>query len=325
LRQIPDVDIVAVCNRSQESATKVADEFSIPIATSDYKQLLDRDDIDAVFIGTPPYFHHEAVLAALTANKHVLCQTRFAENSRQAAEMYDKAVEKERERGIKTMLCRPNSYTRGDRFMRHLLESNYAGRIHQVLAYRIQPDFVDSKAPLGRRQNIKLFGAINPMHTGYYWDVLQLWFGNAKRVLAQKHTFTTERREFLEGPIVKVELPDTLTAIAEMKNGSVIMNLQFWAGRFGSSRIEIYGEDGTIVYDQTRDQIFGARAGDDGLGEMTIPPELEDRWHVEEDFVALVRGEIAEARPSFLDGLKNIQYLEAVHRSSLEGIWIELP
>ena len=324
-QKLPDVEVLTVCNRTQESVDKVAEKFGIPRKTTDYREVLAQDDIDAVLVGTPPYFHLEAVLAALDAGKHVLCQTRFAENAKDAREMRDRAQLKARERGLKTMLARPDSYVRGDRFVRHLLATEYVGRVHQVLAYRIMPTFVDSKAPLQRRQNIKNFGAINPMHIGFYWDVLAPWFGNAKRVLSQAHTFTTERPEYPEGPIVQVGLPDTVTAIAEMESGAVVMNLQCWAARFGSSRIEIYGEDGTLVYNARGDQITGARAGDDDLAPLPIPADLENNWHVEEDFIRSVRGEVSEASPSFEDGMKNMEYLEAVYLSTKEGRWVDLP
>jgi predicted dehydrogenase len=320
-RKLPEVELRVVCNRTPETNRKVAQQFGIPETATDWREVVKRDDLDAVFVGTPPYAHREIVLAALDAGKHVLCQTRFAENSQQAREMYERA----KGSGLKTMLCRPDSFVKGDRFIRHLLEGGYVGRLHQVIAYRILPNFVDSKAPLQRRQNIKYFGPINPMHIGFYWDILGPWFGEAKRVLAQAHTFTSEREEVPGGPRIKVELPDTVTAIAEMKSGAIVTNTQLWAARFGASRIEIYGEDGTLVYHQRGDAIEGARTGDEDLKPLPIPPDMADRWHVEEDFVAAVRGEIDDPRPSFLDGLRNMEYLEAVYTSTKEGRWVDLP
>ncbi len=320
-KKLEGVEIAVVCNRTPDTNEKVSRQFGIAETTSDWREVVSRDDLDAVFVGTPPYAHHEIVLAALDAGKHVLCQTRFAENSQQAREMYERA----KTSGLKTMLCRPDSFVKGDRFVRHLLTTGYVGRLHQVLAYRILPNFVDSKAPLQRRQNIKHFGPINPMHIGFYWDVLGPWFGEAQRVLAQAYTFTTERDEYPGGPRIKVELPDTVTAIAEMKNGAIVTNTQLWAARFGTSRIEIYGEDGTLVYHQRGDVIEGARAGDEELKPLPIPPDMEERWHVEEDFLRAVRGESTDPRPSFLDGLRNMEYLEAVYASTKEGRWVDLP
>lgn len=337
-KALPDVEMVMLCNRTPESAQRVAAAFDISHHTTDYHAVLSRGDIDAVFVGTPPYSHRDIVVDALAAGKHVLCQTRMAESADQARAMLA-AAEAAAAKGIKTMLCRPDSFLRADRFIRHLLHTGYIGRMYQVLAYRVLPNFADSTAPLQRRQNIKYFGTINPMHIGFYWDVLQPWVGDARRVLAQAHTFTTERAETLGGPRVAVGLPDTVTAIAEMASGAIVNQTQFWAGRFGSSRIEIYGEQGTLVYgssiydnrgermydDRQVDTVLGARVGDPGLAPLAIPPEMDDTWHVESDFIRMLQGEPVQSNPTFLDGLKNMEYLEAVYTSCTEGRWVDLP
>jgi len=65
--------------------------------------------------------------------------------------------------------------------------------------------------------------------------------------------------------------------------------------------------------------------GDEELKPLPIPPDMEERWHVEEDFLRAVRGESTDPRPSFLDGLRNMEYLEAVYASTKEGRWVDLP
>src|SRR5437762_1504658 len=89
----PDVQVVAIANRSLESARRVADEFGVQDALDDFREVLVRDDVDAVLVGTQPYFHHQAVLNALDAGKHVLCQTRMATSLRDAREMLRKQQE----------------------------------------------------------------------------------------------------------------------------------------------------------------------------------------------------------------------------------------
>lgn len=323
-KKLADVDVVVVCNRTLESVKQVAEKFGVPEHATDYRDVLSRKDIDAVLIGTPPYFHLQGVLAALDAGKHVLCQTRIAEDSQQAMQIYE-AGKKAEAKGLKTMLARTDSYVKGDLFIRHLLKTGYVGRLHQVFATRVLPNFVDSKAPLQRRQNIKNFGPINPMHIGLYWDVLAPWFGDARRVTAHHHTFTTEREETPGGARIRVELPDSVTAIAEMDSGAVVTNTQMWAGHFGSSKIEIYGEQGTIIYNAKGDEIWGAQAGEKELARLPIPPELAYEWQVESDFVKMVQGQKVEGTSTFLDGVKNMEYLEAVFKSGKEGRAVDLP
>ena len=52
-------------------AAQFAHDFDIPHAYTDYRDLLARDDVDMVSVGTPPFAHAEATIAALEAGKHV--------------------------------------------------------------------------------------------------------------------------------------------------------------------------------------------------------------------------------------------------------------
>jgi len=320
LLAIPGVEVVAVANRSLASSERVAEEFDIPAALGDWRSVLTRDDVDAVLVGTPPYFHHQAVIGALDAGKHVLCQTRMAISLHEAREM----LRKVRETGLKAMLVRAAAYTRAHRYVKHLLDTGYLGQVRQVFAHYFVPSYVDGKAPLQRHQDHRSFGVINPMALGIYWDVLRPWFGDPERVLAWEKIFTRQRTDGPDGPPITIEMPDAITVIAEMGGGPVITCVQTGVALFGQERIEIFGEEGTLVY-PARGDLLGARKGEEGLRPLTIPGEFEDSLQVEEDFVRLVRGEIAEAGLTFYDGVKNIEFLEAAHRSAVEGRWVELP
>src|SRR5919202_3337994 len=87
LRQIEGVEVVAVCNRSRESGEAVAREWSIPEVLTDWRELVARPDLQAVFIGTWPYTHAEMSIAALEAGKHVFCQARMARDLAEARAM----------------------------------------------------------------------------------------------------------------------------------------------------------------------------------------------------------------------------------------------
>ena len=87
LRKMPNVEIVAVANRSLESSERAAKEFGIPHAYADWQQLLAAKGLDAVLIGTWPYMHRAVTLAALDSGRHVLCQARMANDAAEARDM----------------------------------------------------------------------------------------------------------------------------------------------------------------------------------------------------------------------------------------------
>ncbi|MEY9932144.1 putative dehydrogenase [Catenulispora sp. GP43] len=73
LVQVPGLDLVAVTDVSGQAMARARDEFGAD-AAPDLDALLARDDVDAVYIATPPYLHHDQAMRALAAGKHVICE-----------------------------------------------------------------------------------------------------------------------------------------------------------------------------------------------------------------------------------------------------------
>ena len=71
-------EVRAVASRRADTASAYAREWSIPAAVSPYEALLERDDIDAVYIGLPNSMHVDWSVRALNAGKHVLCEKPLA-------------------------------------------------------------------------------------------------------------------------------------------------------------------------------------------------------------------------------------------------------
>jgi polar amino acid transport system substrate-binding protein len=78
LKSFDDVELVAACARSGASARSVADRYGIGSATTDWMELVQRDDVDAVVIATPHAEHAEMTAAALEAGKAVFVEKPLA-------------------------------------------------------------------------------------------------------------------------------------------------------------------------------------------------------------------------------------------------------
>src|ERR1700720_3064095 len=87
LRAVPDVEIVAVCNRRPESPAPAAGELGgvRPFAT--WEDLVRDPDVDAVVVGTWPYLHAPVTRAALAAGKHVLTEARLSRDAAEGRQM----------------------------------------------------------------------------------------------------------------------------------------------------------------------------------------------------------------------------------------------
>ena len=86
---IDGVEIIGVCNRSRESSERVSSRFGIPKVYDRWWELVEDPETNAIVIGTWPYMHCPVTLAALAADKHVICQARMAMNAREAHAMLD--------------------------------------------------------------------------------------------------------------------------------------------------------------------------------------------------------------------------------------------
>src|SRR6056297_118515 len=85
VRRNPELaDLAAIAGVTEEEASSSAAGLNIPYFTDDYREILERKDIDVVHICTPNYLHYPMVRACLEKGKHVLCEKPLAMTSAEA-------------------------------------------------------------------------------------------------------------------------------------------------------------------------------------------------------------------------------------------------
>ncbi|MDX9972348.1 MAG: Gfo/Idh/MocA family oxidoreductase [FCB group bacterium] len=312
LKALEGVELVAVANRSRETTEAAAREFGIPNACDSWDELVHRDNVDAVFIGTWPYMHCPVTLAALEAGKHVFCQARMAMNFDEARQMYDRA----RGSGLVAGLCPAPFGLSIDSAVKRLLREGELGTIRLVRVQSFSNAFVNPDTPMTWRKDERLSG-LN-MHTlGMYIEVIHRWFGWTRSVFgADTQVFVPERID-LEGVRRKVKIPDQITFRATMESGFPVQYAISAAVHHGMDAIEIYGSKATLRYDVNADVLFGGTEGG-AMGRVAVRPEEAydvEHWSVERDFVAATRGE-GEYRPDFDDGMRYMQVIQGVYAAA---------
>jgi predicted dehydrogenase len=322
LREIAGVDVVAVSNRSRESGEAVAREWSIPEVVNDWRALVERPDLHAIFIGTWPYTHAEMSVAALDAGKHVFCQARMARDLAEARQMLAAA---ERRPKQVAMLCPGMANgTQGDPLIRHLIGQGYLGELREVHLASITGAYADPQAPLHWRQNFALSG-YNTLSLGIKIEAVHRWVGAHRKVAAVTRVQTPMRRDAATGEMVPVRIADSVAIAAELANGAAASYHFSGVARWGpEDRIDLIGTDGWLSYDWSRDELHGA-TGDMKKPELiAVPADLRRTWTAEGDFIEAIRtGGMVE--PSFADGVRYMEFTEAVYRSAESGRVVELP
>ncbi len=87
IQRARNCEVVAIASRNLDRAQRAADQLGIPIACGSYEELLERSDIDAVYIPLPNDMHAAWTLRAASAGKHILCEKPLAMSMDQATEM----------------------------------------------------------------------------------------------------------------------------------------------------------------------------------------------------------------------------------------------
>lgn len=117
--------VVAITSRHRERAANVAEEFGIEHVTNDWRELVERDDVDLVSVVTPPATHMEITLAALERGKAVLCEKPMAMNATESKLMADRA----REAGVLALIDHELRFLNSRRKMREMLHSGAIGTV----------------------------------------------------------------------------------------------------------------------------------------------------------------------------------------------------
>lgn len=327
LRALPDVEIVAVCNRSPESSRAVAAEFGVPRVYDDWRSLVASPDVDAVVVGTWPNLHAPVTLAALDAGKHVLTEARMARDVAEARAMLAAA---RRRPGLVCQIVPSPFGLRGHRVMVELIEGGFLGELREASVVHRAGNFADPDAPLHWRQDAELSG-YNMLTLGILHETLARWVPPPVRVMAMAHAFFESRRD-AAGRVRPVGSPDSVQVVAELDGGARATYQLSGVTPYGTdARLTLFGSDGVLEYDLLGDAIRGtgrasrrAAASLADLAPVEIPPDKAGGWRVEADFVDSIRAGAPVRFTDFVTGVRYMEFTEAVARSAYRGAAVAL-
>jgi predicted dehydrogenase len=320
-RAQPGIELVAVANRTKESGERVAREFGIATVYPDWRDLVKAGDVDAVCIGTWPYLHCAVTLAALEQGKHVLCEARMAMDAAEGRRMLDAA--RRAPRLVSQLVPAPHTLE-VDATLQTLLAEGYVGEVLAVELQAAQGRFVEPEEPLHWRQDTALSG-LNVLNMGIWYEAMMRWLGPARRVMAMT-TIAVPRRRDASGAWREVRVPDHVDILTQLQGGAV-GHLRFSAvtALAPPSDVWIFGTEGTLRLEADARRLTGGRRGDRELREIPIPPERRIGWRVEEEFVNAIRGREQVSRTTFEDGVRYMEFTEAVARSAALGQSVDVP
>ncbi len=319
LQAIAGVDVVSVANRSGESSKRVADEFGIPRVYDDWVKLVAAPDSDAIFIGTWPYMHRAVAVSALEHGKHVLTQARMANDAREAREMLEASLGAPH---LVAQVVPTKSTFMVDATFIELIDNGYLGEILSAdITSGESVRVVDAAFTFRHDRDLSGF---NVMDLGMMAEGMMRWLGPASSVTALTRVHAP-RRVDRSGNRRFTTVPDHVEVLAEMASGPIFhMRISLVAGN-GTNAIWLFGSEGTLHFDAISKRLFGGRKDDGTLSEIEIPAEKQRGRNLVEAFIDAIRGIETVGNTSFEDGLRYMEFTEAVTRSAQTRQTVYLP
>jgi len=340
------INLKAACGRDAAKTRAFADRWGYQSVETDWRKLIERQDIDIVDICTPNDLHAEIAVAAAQAKKMILCEKPLSMNGIEGKAMVD-IVEKA---GVPNMVWYNYRRVPAVTFAKQLIDEGKLGRIYHYRAKFLQDWTISPELPQGGAGLWRL--DVAAAGSGVTGDLLAhcidtaLWLnGNIDSVTAMTETFVKERQHNLTGKVEKVGIDDACAFLARFENGSLATfeSTRYARGHKALYTFEINGEHASIawdLHDLHRLQYFDHRDAGPTRGWRSIHitdgehPYMGKWWvpglqigyehsfvHQVADFVeGVATGK--PAMPDFKDALRTQLVCDAVLRSASAGKWM---
>jgi predicted dehydrogenase len=351
--------LTVLAGRNAAAVADAAGRLGWAATETDWRRVIERDDVDLVDVCTPGDTHAEIAIAALEAGKHVLCEKPLA-NSVAEAEAMTAVAERAAARGIRSMVGFTYRRVPAIGLARQLVAEGRLGEIRHVRAQYLQDWIADPAAPMSWRleKDKAGSGALGDIGA-HIVDLTQYISGQTLTgVSAMLETFVKERPLPSAGRALsgvagegmgQVTVDDAAVFLGRFTGGALATfeATRYALGRKNAIRIELNGSAGSLAFDfedmnvlQFFDGTEPAKTAGFRRIMVTEPehPYMAAWWppghglgyehgftHQVVDLVtAIGRGE--NPSPSFADGLQVQRVLDAVERSAAaDSTWTPIP
>jgi len=328
----PEAEIVAVCDINEERAKAVAESIGIDAFYTDYRELLKRDDIDAIDICTPNLYHSEVAIAALQAGKHVFCEKPDAVSPTEAQKMADAAAAS----GKLLMVMRNNRFNPTSQFLKRFVDEGNMGEIYTGRCGWVRRRGIPGKG--GWFTTKELSGGGPLIDLGVHFIDVAMWLmNNPKPVAVTGATYTKFANNDISDSVHSLfgekkddgtfDVEDLAIGFIRFDNGASLQLEFSWASNVEQEMnfVELRGTKSGASLKNGELKIFSEAAGQltDTVpilrGAENVQPHEENIKH----FVDCLKGRAEPTlRPE--QGVDMIKILSAIYESAETGREVRL-
>lgn len=299
----PNVELAALCGRTPESANKKAEQFGVPVAYTDYREMLDKTPLDALVVSTPHALHYEQARAGLLHGLSVLMDKHLVLHMAGWRELKRLADE----RGLVLMPALNRHLDPAYLYTRQLIRSGELGEVYFARSlqvhyptegYYTKYAYAGGGPFTGRSSHM---AAVIPWLTGWQPAEVQA-----------TATFSDELEVELSGIINVRATGGQLFQIATIKAGHGFVDEVEVIGTKG--RVRIANTGSYMPWVPTR---FGPNGEPMSVGELPKGETTTDH------FIAVIRGQEENRLPA-TDGDPSVAIIEAAYDSVRTGQTIRL-
>lgn len=339
------IRLAACAVRSPESQQLALEQGGFESVTGDWRELVERDDIDIINCCTPNETHRDIVIAAIGAGKHVYVDKPLAGSLSDARDILE--AERKAADGRTRQMAMNKRFIPAVMRARQILEEGRLGRIYTFCFRFLHSSNADPSRPLHWKSDRDAGGGVLVDLGSHAIDLARWLLGDFRRVLAHPVTAFPERPDG-RGGMVRVNGDDASFVIAEMASGAVgtLEASKLAVGANDELSFDIRGEKGAITFNLMEPEwlrFYDNTLPDEPLGGMkgftaiecvqrypkpaVLPgPKVTPGWvrfHIQSihEFVRRV-AEGLPGDPSLADGAAVHQVMDACYASP--GIWTDV-
>ena len=236
LSELDSVNLRAICDSNSDSAKNVAHKFHIPKFYTDYKEMIEAEELEAVVIAVPTAFHKDVAVHCLRKNLNTFVEKPIADTLEAAQEIIDAA----KQTGKLLMVGHVERFNPAVTKIKELIDSGELGDLYLVNTVRAGPS---PKRLLGKREGVLVDLAVHDA------DIINYLVGDIKQVFSQL--------------IVSGKQEIYAKALFKMDKGLIGSSEFSWVSPRKRREIEIYGVKGILRGNYVEQTVWFYENGED--------------------------------------------------------------